>query len=97
MKKPINQSLPGLAPLTLLLNDLGAGATLLSQHFQFCFYSCSPARPWLSGTAGEPAPFATRKLALAKILDPVLLSQAVLQKVRWDVLEALAKPSRQTN
>lgn len=55
-----------------------------------------PARPWLQRAAGEPAPFATRKLALAKILGLVLLSQAVLKKVRQDSLEALAKPSRPT-
>lgn len=53
-------------------------------------------RPWLRCTAGEPAPFTTRKLASAKILGPVLLSQAVLKKVRWEGLEALAKPSRPT-
>lgn len=53
-------------------------------------------QPWLQCTAGEPAPFTTRKLASAKILGPVLLSQAVLKKVRWEGLEALAKPSRPT-
>lgn len=42
------------------------------------------------------SPFATRKLALARILGLVLLSQAVLKKVRRDGLEALAKPSRPT-
>lgn len=88
-----SQRCPRLASMSLLPSRKVAGATLL-QCFQFCFCGLSPARPWLQCTAGEPAPFTTRKLAPAKILGPVLLSQAVLKKVRWDGLEALAKPSR---
>lgn len=73
-----------------------AGAALLLQHFQFCFCGLSPASPWLQRTAGEPAPLTTRTLAAAKTVGPVLLSQAVLKKVRCHGLEAPAKPSRPT-
>lgn len=40
-------------------NFTGAGAALRLRHFQFCFRSLSPARPWLQRTAGKPALFAT--------------------------------------
>lgn len=98
MREPTRaRRLPGLAPLSCLPNGEGTGAALVLQCFQFCFCSLTlPGLPWQQRTAGEPGPFAPRKLALANISGLALLSQAVLKKVSRDSLEALAKPSRPT-
>lgn len=91
------RSLPGLAVPTESSPKLRGGRCHPSPAaLSVSLLQPQPAGPWLQRTAGESAPFTTRKLALAKILGPIPLSQAVLNKVRWDGLEARAKPSRPT-